>query len=127
MKRFARLLVPALAGLALPVLLAAGTVFPHPFAPSEGFTNVLERPYRDEICLNGYWEFQAVPVPEGWERGHGKAPELGLPSGSWDETRIKIPSPWNVNDFAWNRFEGPDHRDFPSYPEAWNGVKMAWM
>ena len=127
MKRFARLLVPALAGLALPVLLAAGTVFPHPFAPSEGFTNVLERPYRDEICLNGYWEFQAVPVPEGWERGHGKAPELGLPSGSWDETRIKIPSPWNVNDFAWNRFEGPDHRDYPSYPEAWNGVKMAWM
>ena len=127
MKRFARLLVSAFAGMVVPVLLSAGTVFPYPFAPSEGYTSVLERPYRDEICLNGYWEFQAVPVPEGWERGHGKAPELGLPSGDWDKTRIKVPSPWNVNDFAWYRQEGPDHRDYPSYPAEWCNVKMAWM
>ena len=127
MKGFARLMLPVFIGLAVPVLLAAGTVFPYPFAPSEGYTNVLERPYRDEICLNGYWDFQAVPVPGDWERGHGKAPVLAPPSGEWDEVRIKIPSPWNVNDFASHRLEGPDHRDYPSYPAAWCGVKMAWM
>ena len=127
MKGFARLILSAFAGMAVPVLLAAGTVFPYPFAPSEGFTNVLERPYRDEICLNGYWEFQAVPVPEGWERGRGQAPELSRPTGDWDAVRIKVPSPWNANDFASYRLDGPDHRAYPSYPEAWNGVKMAWM
>ena len=127
MKGFARLILSAFAGMAVPVLLAAGTVFPYPFAPSEGFTNVLERPYRDEICLNGYWEFQAVPVPEGWERGRGQAPELSRPTGDWDAVRIKVPSPWNANDFVSYRLDGPDHRAYPSYPEAWNGVKMAWM
>jgi len=94
-----------------PTVLTAGVRFPDRFAPSEGFTNRLERPYRDEICLNGRWNFQ--PGPEC--------------TGDWDDVRIKIPSPWNVNGFAWNGFEGPDHRDFPSYPAAWNEVREAWM
>ena len=36
------------------------TFFTHVFAPSEGLVNRTERPYRDEICLNGSWDFQAV-------------------------------------------------------------------
>ena len=39
----------------------------------------------------------------------------------------KIPSPWNINSFANNGLEGPDHRNFPSYPTAWDNVRMAWM
>ena len=92
-------------------LLGAGVRFPGRFAPSEGLTNRLEKPYRDEICLNGYWQFQAGAEDKG----------------NWDAVRIRIPSPWNVNGFAWNGLEGPDHRDFPSYPAAWNEVREAWM
>ena len=92
-------------------LLGAGVPFPGRFAPSEGLTNRLEKPYRDEICLNGLWQFQAGAEDKG----------------EWDLVRIRIPSPWNVNGFAWNGLEGPDHRDFPSYPAAWNGVREAWM
>ena len=92
-------------------LLGAGVRFPGRFAPSEGLTNRLEKPYRDEICLNGSWQFQAGAEDRG----------------NWDAVRIKIPSPWNVNGFAWNDLEGPDHRDFPSYPAAWNSVREAWM
>ena len=92
-------------------LLGAGVRFPGRFAPSEGLTNRLEKPYRDEICLNGYWQFQAGAEDRG----------------NWDAVRIKIPSPWNVNGFAWNGQEGPDHRDFPSYPAAWTEVREAWM
>ncbi|MDR1408652.1 MAG: membrane dipeptidase [Tannerella sp.] len=55
-------------------------------------------------------------------------PELPEPDASgWDRTKIKIPSPWNINAFANRNLEGPDHRNYPSYPEAWEQVKMAWM
>lgn len=92
-------------------------VFSHVFAPSEGLVNRTEKPYRDEICLNGSWDFQAV-----------YSPEMTMPvENGWDDVRIRIPSPWNVNDFAYRGLEGPDHRNYPSYPEEWNGVKQAWM
>lgn len=92
-------------------------VFSHVFAPSEGLVNRTEKPYRDEICLNGSWDFQAV---------HGA--EMTMPQEDmWDDVRIKIPSPWNVNDFAYRNLEGPDHRNYPSYPKEWNHVKKAWM
>lgn len=45
----------------------------------------------------------------------------------WDNTLIRIPSPWNANSFANHNLEGPDHRDFPSYPQSWDKVRMAWM
>ncbi len=93
------------------------TFFTHVFAPSEGLVNRTERPYRDEICLNGSWDFQAVD-----------GPEMAMPlEDGWDDVCIKIPSPWNVNDFAYRDLEGPDHRNYPSYPEEWNHVKRAWM
>lgn len=103
MKQIFRFLLAA--GLLFPTVLSAGVHFPYRFAPSEGFTNRLEKPYRDEICLNGLWNFQPGETC----------------TGAWDNVRIRIPSPWNVNGFAWNGLEGPDHRDFPSYPASAGG------
>ncbi|MBQ8673208.1 MAG: glycoside hydrolase family 2 [Bacteroides sp.] len=106
----------------------ARLVFPFPFAPSEGLVNRLEKPYRQEICLNGYWEFQPVSLPSDYVQGKGIAPELPLPRAeAWSTARIKIPSPWNINAFAYRNLEGPDHRNYPSYPREWEEVKMAWM
>lgn len=101
-------------------------VYKETFAPSEGLINKYEKEYRQEICLNGYWDFQAVALPPDYKQGKGIAPELSLPNGdAWDETKIKIPSPWNINDFANRDLEGPDHRNYPSYPKEWEKVKMA--
>lgn len=114
----------------------AGVEFTRPFAPSEGMVADLEKPLRDEICLNGSWQFQPVPTPADFKRGSGTPPELPLPNDSaWDKTPIKIPSPWNVNDWG----NGPDAgvgtgRPFaadslyyPSYPPAWNHIEMGWL
>ena len=102
--------------------------YPYVFAPAEGFFSKVEKSVRKEICLNGKWDFQAVPVPGDYIRNKGVAPELPQPvSSAWDPVKIKIPSPWNINSFANRNLEGPDHRNYPSYPESWNDVKMAWM
>ena len=42
---------------------------------------------------------------------------------SWGAT----PFPWNINSFGYRDLEGPDHRNYPSYPKEWEQVKMAWM
>ena len=104
------------------------TTYRKTFAPHEGLINKTEKEYRKEICLNGLWDFQAVELPESYVQGNGTAPELSLPVANvWDKTKIKIPSPWNINSFAYRGLEGPDHRNYPSYPKAWEDVKMAWM
>ncbi|MDR0395031.1 MAG: glycoside hydrolase family 2 [Tannerella sp.] len=103
-------------------------VYPYAFAPAEGLVNRYEKPQRQELCINGLWDFQAVPLPADYRQGKGVAPELPEPSaGAWDNVKIKIPSPWNINSFANRGLEGPDHRNFPSYPASWEQVKMAWM
>lgn len=103
-------------------------VYNYPFAPTEGLVNRMEKEYRKELCLNGYWEFQPVALPSSYVQGKGVAPELPLPhENAWENTRIKIPSPWNINAFANWDLEGPDHRNYPSYPKDWEQVKMAWM
>ncbi len=69
-----------------------------------------------------------MDLPGSYVQGKGIAPELPLPKeGAWSKTRIKIPSPWNINSFANRDVEGPDHRNYPSYPKEWEQVKMAWM
>ncbi|MDR0865495.1 MAG: glycoside hydrolase family 2 [Candidatus Symbiothrix sp.] len=103
-------------------------VYQHPFAPQEGFVNKIEKEFREEVCLNGFWEFQGMPLPESYRFGQGIAPELTLPNDqAWDKVKIKIPSPWNINAFANYGLEGPDHRNFPSYPKEWETIRMAWM
>ena len=112
--------IPLLAGLLILSFPGrASVLFPHRFAPSEGYVNRYEKPLLDEICLNGSWDFQAVTaVREG---------DLPLPDDAWEETRIKIPSPWNVNSFARHGLEGPDHCDYPSSPAVWEKADAAWM
>ena len=39
-------------------------VYPYTFAPSEGLVNQTEKEHRQEICINGYWDFQPVRLPE---------------------------------------------------------------
>lgn len=103
-------------------------VYNFPFAPSEGLVNRIEKEYRKEICLNGLWDFQPVALPPNYVYGKGDAPELFLPEeNKWSKVQIKIPSPWNINAFANRNLEGPDHRNYPSYPKEWEQVKMGWM
>ena len=103
-------------------------IYPYAFAPSEGYVKKIESSFREEICLNGRWDFQPVALPADYRRSKGVTPELPLPdANAWDAVKIKIPSPWNINSFANNNLEGPDHRNYPSYPDNWNDVKMAWM
>lgn len=130
-----RLHVLRLALLAAALLVALGPAqaapathltFPRAFAPSEGWVKAPEMPLRQEMCLNGSWRFQPVPVPAGWKRDGGNAPDLTPPvPGRWETTALKVPSPWNVN--AFNRDDGGDFRCFPSYPASWDAGEMGWL
>lgn len=107
---------------------AGRTFFSREFAPSEGIVNKTEREFRSEICLNGLWDFQPMPLPVSYVQGKGVAPELPRPTdGAWSATKIKIPSPWNVNSYTGNLADSPDMRTFPSYPKEWDDVKMGWL
>ncbi|MFC0513035.1 glycoside hydrolase family 2 TIM barrel-domain containing protein [Mucilaginibacter angelicae] len=102
--------------------------YPGVFAPSAGFVKDPEKPYRQEICLNGSWQFQPVKLPAGFHEGNDPAPSLpDMQPDSWDKTPIRIPSPWNVNSFADEQGQGGDFRTFPSYPREWEHVKMGWL
>ncbi|MEO7715846.1 MAG: glycoside hydrolase family 2 TIM barrel-domain containing protein [Capsulimonas sp.] len=114
----------------------AGTVFHRAFSPSEGSIAAVEKPYRDEICLNGKWRFEPVAVPAGYKRDTGVPPELPPPSvDRWEATPIKIPSPWNVNTWGNGRNVGagtdrpyqPSSLYYPSYPETWDDAEMGWL
>ncbi len=97
--------------------------FNHDFAPQEGLIKHVEKPVRDEICLNGQWQFMPVTLPENITLEAIKTQKL--PTSGWDKTPIKIPSPWNVNGFT--NGEGGDFKSFPSYPESWKDVKSGWL
>jgi beta-galactosidase len=80
-----------------------------------------EEPGRQEICLNGSWQFQGTA-------------DLAVPGDTvprleaWDKVAIKIPSPWNVNAFSMEGgMPGGDFRAYPSYPKEWEAVQAAWM
>src|ERR1700692_1704513 len=59
--------------------------FDQEFAPSETWVKAPEKPFRDDICLNGSWQFQPVALPDHFQQGTDPAPELALPTaGGWD-------------------------------------------
>ena len=110
--------------------------FPRDFAPAEGWVKPQEKPFRAELCLNGSWQFQPVVVPPGYRRNEGLPPELPYATtDAWDATPIKIPSPWNVNQWGAGRNVGagtdhpfwPDSVYFPSYPESWDRAEMGCL
>ncbi|ANI89968.1 hypothetical protein A9P82_12135 [Arachidicoccus ginsenosidimutans] len=87
------------------------------FNPEQGMVKETEQPFRKEICLNGTW--QIMPV-------YTKDTTDDLPATfAWDSTRIRIPSPWNVNGFT--NTKGSDFVTFPSYPKRWDDAPVAIM
>ena len=122
------LFVAAVAALASVASADAKTVYPFTFAPQEGIVAEVEKPYRQELCLNGYWDFQPVKTPKDYRQGAGVAPELPEPKAdAWVSHTLKVPSPWNINSYAYRNLEGPDHRNYPSYPKEWDDILMGWL
>ena len=117
-------------------LLGTGTLLASPFSPQQGTVAPVERPFRDEVCLNGRWRFQPVPLPSGYKFEKGVVPELPLPSpDKWETVPLKVPSPWNANSWGCGTDVGagtkrpydPDSLYYPSYPESWRHVRMGWL
>ncbi|RYG87665.1 MAG: hypothetical protein EON58_20550 [Alphaproteobacteria bacterium] len=82
------------------------------FAPQNGIVAAPERPYRDELSLNGRWQFQPMRLPEGYVRNQGTPPALAPPAATaWEATPIKIPSFWNVNTWGGGRDTGEGSRN----------------
>lgn len=114
----------------------AAAEFDRDFSPSEGILTPCEKSFRDEICLNGYWQFQPVKIPNGFKFGNGTPPELEKPApDKWESIKIKIPSPWNVNKWGGGNKTGEDTNlpyapssvYFPSYPDSWCDARMGWL
>jgi len=114
----------------------AGVTSPREFSSESGMVPTLEQPYRQELCLNGLWQFQPVPLPNGYKRNQGDTPELTPPLGdAWSKTPIKIPSHWNVNTWGGGRIGKrpadqlywPDSVYYPSYPAEWDRTEMGWL
>ncbi|TNJ44907.1 hypothetical protein KFZ70_12510 [Tamlana fucoidanivorans] len=105
------------------ILEAQSILFHHDFAPQEGLIKHVERPIRDEICLNGAWQFMPVKLEKGVSFEDIKNQKF--PEFKWEEVPLKVPSPWNVNGFT--NGEGGDFKSFPSYPESWNNTKSGWL
>ena len=82
--------------------------YPYPFNPMQGLVNDVEKPYRQELCLNGKWEFMPI---------YGaKASDFKKPvSFKKENVAIKIPSPCNVNHFTDG--QGGDFIAYPNYPK----------
>ncbi|MCU0474011.1 MAG: glycoside hydrolase family 2 [Bacteroidales bacterium] len=102
----------------------AQTKFSRTFAPQAGMVTDVEKPYRDEVCLNGSWQFMPVTLPEGSAPDEIKSPKIPA-TDIWEKTPVKVPSPWNVNGFEPDG--GGDFRSFPGYPEKWINVKSGWL
>ena len=111
------------------VTCEAAVTFDRDFSPFEGRVSAPEIPFRQELCLNGTWQFQPVDIPAGWIPDQGIPPALRMPgSDQWDKVPIKIPSPWNINAIGHDpKGGGMDARTFPSYPASWNQAKMGWL
>ena len=98
--------------------ITAQQTYYHVFNPMGGFVNETEKPFRDELCLNGKWRF--MPVVETDIAKFTKPVSF-----NWDAVPLKVPSPWNANSFS--KGEGGDFLAFPSYPKAWEKAQMGWM
>src|SRR5882757_8049191 len=107
---------------------AQHVVFNGIYAPTVDFVNDNEKPYRQDICLNGLWQFQPVALPDKFREGIDPTPALPqIKNDAWDKVPIRIPSPWNVNSFADRNGQGGDFRNYPSYPKEWESIKMGWL
>ena len=101
---------------------------PNEFSTERGYLRPGEADFRNEICLNGRWDFQPIGLPENFTPGES-IPDLPLPQpDQWESAKLKVPSPWNINGFVdGDGIPGGDFVCYPSYPESWKHVKMGWM
>ena len=101
------------------------TLFTPDFAPGERATTPAERDFRDDTCLNGYWQF--MPVALDAHPDHSVLEQAEPPAHfAGDPTPIRIPSPWNVNSFP-NSEDGGDFITYPTYPARWDTVRAGWL
>ena len=70
------------------------------FSTEIGYLKPGESNFRNEICLNGRWDFQPVDLPSDFVLDEN-IPVLPLPQpDQWETTKLKVPSPWNINGFV---------------------------
>jgi len=98
--------------------------FDRAFAPTDAYTSPQERPFRDDTCLNGNWQFMPVATT-GLTPAQLRQPDLPQ-QPSWDGVPVRVPSPWNVNSFAGGD-HGGDFVTYPSYPKQWESVRAGWL
>lgn len=92
--------------------------FSERFNPQLGMVRQAEKPFREELCLNGKW--QLAPIYSN------DTALTEIPSKiDWDPVAIKIPSPWNVNSFPGRDIV--DFKAYPSYPKQWEKAPQAWL
>jgi hypothetical protein len=121
-----RLLLFILVTLGIVPHLFAQVQFPHYFAPTDEFIKPQEKPFRNDLCLNGEWMF--LPVENAEKLGTEKIKYPTLPENpDWETTPVKVPSPWNVNSFARGDGSGGDFLTYPSYPKKWEKIRAGWL
>ena len=99
--------------------------FPRDFAPTDDYTKPQERPFRDDVCLNGSWQFMPVEGADKLTKDQLTYPDVPT-DPSWEKTPVKVPSPWNINSFA-SGDRGGDFVTYPSYPKRWESVRAGWL
>jgi hypothetical protein len=107
-------------------LLAQKTTFKADFAPTENIVKPQEGLYRTALCLNGSWKFYPIDNITSKDKEKIMHPAYPL-HANWETRPIKVPSPWNVNNFATENLAGGDFVTYPSYPKRWESVRAGWM
>ncbi len=111
--------------LLLMVCAHAQQQFNHVFSPLDGFIKPEEKGFRDGVCLNGDWQFS--PVQNAALLSEAEIKHPAWPAAfNWQQTAVKVPSPWNVNGFTKDE-GGADFVTYPSYPKAWDTVRAGWL
>ncbi len=98
--------------------------FTNVFSPAESMVKAPEKPYREDVCLNGSWKFSPVNQAEKLKKEEILNPTIPTDI-IWDTTPLKVPSPWNINSFA--KGEGGDFITYPSYPKKWETTRAGWL
>jgi len=110
-------------GIAAQEELAKPAEYKGEFAPAEMMVRGPEKEVREDLCLNGRWDFQPIYGPCNMEKSPAfgfEVPDLApdLPRADpdrWEALPMRIPSSWNQGDF------------FPSHPEKWEEAQMGWL
>ena len=106
--------------------LAQQITFTSTFAPTAAEIAEPEMPFRDAVSLNGSWKFNPVDDAVKLSKQQIKYP-VYPGDDHWESTPLKVPSPWNVNDFATENIPGGDFVTYPSYPKKWEQIRAGWL